>query len=76
LNWKDGRRPVRASAINNFVLNSIRSKVCAQEIRNAPDKKATLEAKEATIKNLTDLDAQVSSVAESFKLGTRLKCGS
>lgn len=76
LNWKDGRRPVRASAISNFVLNSIKSKVCAQEIRNAPDKKATLEAKEATIKNLADLDAQVSSIAESFKLGTRLTCGS
>ena len=74
LNWKKEGRPVRAKAISNYVLKTLHKKLCAVAIRRAPDRKATAEAKDATLKNLSDLDSTVAKIAESMQLGTSLSC--
>jgi Met-zincin len=74
LDWKHEGRPVRAGAIKNFVLRTLQNEICAPAIRKAPDRKLTTEAKEATKKNLADLDAVVADLATKFTLGQSLKC--
>jgi hypothetical protein len=73
-NFKKEGRPTEPAAITKFVIADIVSQLCAPEIRTAPSRKKTEEAKQATIKNLADLDAAVKKLATSFKLADSLTC--
>ena len=74
LAWKKEGRPQRAHAISNYVLKALRKKLCAVTIRHAPDRKETSVAKEATLKNLADLDTVIAKLSEDFNIGTSLSC--
>lgn len=75
VNWAKNGRPTEPAAIKEYVLEQVKGQLCAVGIRKAVDQKRTQEAKDATLKNLADLDAKVATLTASMKLGDGgLKC--
>ncbi|MCX6119039.1 MAG: zinc-dependent metalloprotease [Proteobacteria bacterium] len=74
LTFAAANRPRRASAISHYVFKEIQDQLCSATIRNAAEKKSTPEAKEATLKNLKELDAVIEKIGTDFKVLPRIKC--
>jgi hypothetical protein len=75
VNWAKNGRPTEPAAIKAYVLEQVKGELCSVGLRKAVDQKRTQEAKDATLKNLADLDAKVAELASSMKLGSSaLKC--
>ena len=69
VNWAKGDRPTEPAAIKAYVLAAVKSQLCHVGIRKAVEQKRTQEAKEATLKNLADLDAKVAELSKNLKIG-------
>ena len=71
---RDSGRPVDQTKISAFVLNDLKSHICAEKILNAAASKGTPDAKAQTRKNVQDLINRGQQMLETFKLPAVLNC--
>lgn len=74
LTWSQDNRPTRSNSIPKFVLRTLQNQLCAPAILNAAQGKSSEEARAATLRNLSGLQAKITEVSAKFGFVDGLKC--